>query len=215
MKRVIIGCEFSQIVCAAFLAIGCDAYSCDLLPTEGDPKRHFQCDIFELLEQEKFDLGIFHPPCTFITNAGVRHLHENVTSKNGVRAKIYGEARMKEMVKACEFFNKLANVNIPQIAIENPIPHMYARAYIGHYTQLIQPWQFGETKQKAICLWLKNLPKLVPTNIVGPPPRHKTIEQKRVWCEAHMMPDSKDRWKKRSRFFKGVSAGMAQQWGTI
>ena len=203
-KKVIVGCEFSQVVTKAFRAAGYKAYSCDILPCEGGhPKWHIQDDILNHLDKG-WDLGIFHPSCQFITNAGVRHLHENVTSKNGVRAKIYGKARFKEMEKACEFFNKLRNAPIPRICVENPIPHKYAKALIGKYDQLIQPYQFGHGETKATCLWLKNLPKLVPTNIV-------TGREHRI----HMMGPSKDRSKLRSIFFSGFGEAMASQWGPL
>lgn len=198
--RVLIACEFSGIVREAFRARGHDAWSCDILPTEQDGP-HYQCDVLEVLDKG-WDLMVAHPPCTFITNAGVRHLHEHVTSKNGVRAKIHGKERWKKMEEACEFFNELQNAPINKICIENPIPHKYARAIIGKYTQLIQPWQFGHGETKATCLWLKNLPKLVPTDIVeGRYPR------------VHLTPPGKDRWKKRSITYQGIADAFASQWG--
>lgn len=106
------------------------------------------------------------------------------------------------MREACEFFNKLASAPIDKICIENPIPHKYAKAIIGNYTQLIQPWQFGHGETKATCLWLKNLPKLVPTNIVDG-----------RYARIHKMGPSKDRWKERSKTFKGIADAMASQWG--
>lgn len=147
---------------------------------------------------------IGHPDCTYITNAGVRHLHENVTSKNGVRAKIYGKERWKKMEEACEFFLKLWNAPIPHICLENPIPHKYARAIIGKYTQIIQPWQFGHGETKATCLWLKNLPLLKPTNIVEG-------REHRI----HKMAPSKDRWKNRSRTFTGIAEAFSDQWSNL
>jgi hypothetical protein len=156
---------------------------------------------------------IAHPPCTYLTNAGVRHLHENVTSKNGVRAKVYGKARMIEMEKAARFFKSLLEADIPQICVENPIPHKYARAIIGDYNQIIQPWQFGHKETKATCLWLKGLSELKPTNIVGPPPKNLTPEEKRTWHRIHMTAPSKDRWKIRSTTYKGIGEAFANQWG--
>lgn len=210
--KVLVGCEFSGIVRQAFRDKGHDAWSCDILPAEDNSPFHYQCDIFEILDKD-WDLMVAHPPCTYLTNAGVRHLHEDVISKNGVRAKIYGKVRMALMEQAAKFFHALLNCRIPKVAIENPIPHKYAKAIIGSYQQIIQPWHFGEEQTKAVCLWLKNLPKLVPTNIVGPPPKKMTQEQKRKWHRVHYMPPSKNRSKERSRFFKGIAAGMADQWG--
>lgn len=213
--RVLIACEFSGTVRRAFRARGHDAWSCDLLPAEDGSEHHFQCDVMNVLNLEHgdWDLLIAHPPCTYLTNAGVRHLHENVVSKNGVRAKVHGKARMIEMKKGAEFFNVFLNCNVSKIAVENPIPHKYAKDIIGPYTQLIQPWHFGEKQTKAVCLWLKNLPKLVPTNIVGPPPRKMSKEEKRQWHRVHWMAPSEDRAKERSRFFDGIAKAMAEQWG--
>lgn len=209
--KVLIGCEFSQIVTKAFRDKGHEAYSCDIIDCDINPAWHIKDDVLNHLN-DGWDLAIFHPPCTFITNAGVRHLHENVSSKNGVKAKINGAARLHEMTKACIFFNKLANANIPKIAIENPIPHKYAKAYIGEYSQLIQPWQFGEKQSKAICLWLKGLPLLKPTNVVGPPPKNMTQEEKRSWHKVHYTSPGPNRAKERSRFFEGVAKAMVDQW---
>lgn len=209
--RVLVGCEFSGIVRQAFRDKGHDAWSCDILPAEDNSPFHYQCDVISLLN-EVWDLGIFHPPCTYLTNAGVRHLHENVASKNGVKAKIHGQARMREMEKACHFFNTLYNANIDKVCIENPIPHKYAKFYIGDYTQLLQPWQFGEKQTKAVCLWLRGLPKLKPTKIVGPPPKIMSPEEKRSWHKVHYMSPGKNRWKERSRFFHGIAKAMSEQW---
>lgn len=128
--RVLIGCEFSQIVTQAFRNRGHDAFSCDLLPTEGNPDWHIQDDVLKHL-YEDWDLGVFHPPCTYLTNAGVRHLYEHVVSSNGKHAAVYGFARWEEMRKSAEFFRQLLNADIPKICVENPIPHRYAIAEIG------------------------------------------------------------------------------------
>lgn len=186
--RVLVACEFSGTVRDAFRAAGHDAMSCDLLPTEV-PGPHHQGDVLELLERESFDLMVAHPPCTRITLAGVRWLHErNLWS---------------ELDEATAFFKALLNANVPRIAIENPIPHGHATKRIGRtYDQRIQPWQFGHGETKGICWWLKNLPPLVPTKVVDG-------REARV----HRMAPSATRWKERSRFFPGVAAAMADQWG--
>jgi hypothetical protein len=183
--RVLIGCEFSQIVTMAFRNRGHEAYSCDLLPTEGNPQWHFQEDIFEVLKKEKFDLGIFHPPCTHLAVSGARWFVEK-------RA----DGRQKQGI---DFFMRLVEAPIGKIAIENPIGIMstiYRRP-----DQIIQPYWFGDPYQKATCLWLKGLPKLKPTNIV------EGREQK-CWKE----PPSPDRWKNRSRTYQGIAEAMAEQW---
>lgn len=202
MGKVLVACEFSGIVRDAFIKLGHDAWSCDLLDTES-PGQHIKGDCLNELDKG-WDLMIAHPECTFLTNAGVRHLHEHVTSKNGKRAKISGPARWTAMYVACDFFNKLANANIPRICIENPIPHKYAREKIGKYTQIIQPWQFGHGETKATCLWLKNLPNLTPTLIVSE--RHP---------RCHLEPPGPNRWKNRSRTYTGIAEAMASQWGPL
>lgn len=197
--RVLIACEFSGIVRDAFIARGHDAWSCDLLPTE-KPGPHYDCDIRDI-NLGAFDLLIAHPPCTYLTNAGVRHLH-SVPSRRGTITKVHGEARWQAMCESAAFFNYLQNAPVERICVENPIPHRYAREIIGPYTQLIQPWQFGHGETKATCLWLKNLPKLQPTSIVdGRTPR------------VHHASPSPDRWKERSRTLAGIAAAMAEQWG--
>ena len=186
--RVIVGCEFSQVVTKAFRDRGHDAYSCDILPTEGNPKYHIQGDVLAIIN-DSWDLGIFHPPCTRLCNSGVRWLAERDL--------------WDEMEEAAEFFRAILNCNIPRFAVENPIPHKYAKQIIcWDYSQIIQPWMFGHPETKATCLWLKNLPLLQPTNVV------KGREQ-RVW----KMPPSQERSKERSRTYLGVAEAMATQWG--
>lgn len=197
--RVLVACEFSGRVRDAFIARGHDAISCDLLDTESVGP-HYKGDVLDIIN-DGWDLMIAHPPCTYITNAGVRHLH-SVPSRNGVLAKIHGINRWNEMYKACDFFNLLKNANIDKICIENPVPHKYARNLIGMYSQIIQPWQFGHGETKKTCLWLKNLPPLVPTNIVsGRVPK------------AHMTPGNKNQGKLRSITYQGIADAMAAQWG--
>lgn len=212
--NVLVACEFSGIVREAFRARGHNAISVDLLPSE-QPGPHFQMPIEQFLEGfdiESIDLLIAHPPCTYLTNAGVRHLHESVSSRNGIKAKVHGAARWEELKKAIEFFNLFKNLPVPRIAIENPIPHKYAKEGIGNYSQIIQPWQFGHKETKSTCLWLKNLPELVPTNIVGPPPKNMTSGEKRSWHRVHYTSPGINRGKERSRFFIGIAEAMADQW---
>lgn len=116
------------------------------------------------------------------------------------------------MNKAASFFKMLLNSPIPRIAVENPIPHKYAVEQIGRkYDQIIQPWQHGHEEMKATCLWLKNLPPLRPTNIVGPPPKDK--EERKKWARVHRASPGPDRWKERSRTLPGIAEAMADQWG--
>ena len=199
--KILIACEFSGIVREAFRLRGHDAWSCDFLPSEIEGQ-HIQDDVLNHLD-DGWDLMIAHPPCTYLTNAGVRHLYEHVKSRNGKQAAVHGEARWIELKKAGVFFRRLLEADIPLIAVENPIPHKYAVAEIGRkYDQLIQPWQFGHGETKATCLWLKNLPKLIPSNIVEGR-EHKI----------HKMPPSENRGKERSRTYQGIADSMASEWG--
>lgn len=195
MRRVIIGCEFSGTVRDEFAKAGWDAWSCDLLPSD-KPGNHIQGDVLAVLG-DGWDLGIFHPPCTYLTNSGVKHLYPD---SKGV-GEICGVARWLEMEKAAQFFNALRAAPIPKIAIENPTPHKYARFYIGRYQQRIQPWEFGVPETKGICLWLKNLPPLMAT----------IIETKRE-PRCHKMAPGPQRAHERSRFFPLVAKAMANQW---
>lgn len=182
--RVIVGCEFSQVVTRAFRDKGHEAYSCDLLPTEGNPAWHFQEDILELLKRERFDLAIFHPPCTHLAVSGARWFKE----------------KRDKQEAALSFVEALLYAPIEHIALENPVSIISSR--IRKPDQIIQPWQFGHGETKATCLWLKGLPKLIPTNIVEG-------REHRI----HRMPPSKDRWKERSRTLPGIAEAMAEQWG--
>ena len=187
--RVLIACEESQEVCKAFRAKGHEAYSSDIDECSGGhPEWHIKGDVLRLLHKTKWDLMIAHPPCTRLCNSGVMWLE---------RRNLWDE-----LVRAGEFFQDLKNANIPKICIENPIPHKYAKKYMGDYTQIIQPWQFGHGETKATCLWLKGLPKLKPTNIV------EGREQR-----LHRLPPSKDRAKLRSKTYLGIAKAMAEQWG--
>lgn len=183
--RVIVGCEFSQVVTRSFRDKGHEAYSCDLLPGEINNDWHFQCDIRDILN-DKWDLGIFHPPCTHLAVSGARWFKDKV----------------REQAEALDFVRLLLGANIPRIALENPVSIISSR--IRKPDQVIQPWMFGHGETKATCLWLKNLPKLQPTEIVEG-------REQRIW----KMPPSPDRWKLRSTTFEGIASAMAEQWGEL
>jgi len=182
--RVLVACEYSGRVRDAFLAIGHDAMSCDLLPTENEGP-HYEGDVRDVLDYP-WDLMIAHPPCTHLSVSGARH---------------FAEKRMRGGQQAgASFFMMLAKADIPRIAIENPVCVM--SSLWRKPDQVIQPWQFGHGETKATCLWLKNLPLLRATNIV------EGREQR-----IHRLPPSEDRWKLRSETFKGIADAMADQWG--
>lgn len=182
--RVLIACEYSATVREAFKLKGHYAMSCDLLPTER-PGEHYQGDVRDILN-EGWDLMIAHPPCTHLAVSGARWF------KNKAR----------EQAEALNFVRLLLGANIPRIALENPVSIISSR--IRKPDQVIQPWMFGHGETKATCLWLKNLPKLQPTNIVEG-------REGRIW----KMPPSPDRWKLRSTTFEGVARAMAEQWGEL
>lgn len=184
--RVLVACEFSGVVRDAFNYSGLhEAVSCDLLPTERYKWRHIQGDVRDYLTDD-WDLMIAHPPCTYLAVSGARWF------KN----------RLREQEEALEFVRALMNAPIPRIAIENPISVISSR--IRKPDQIIQPWMFGHGETKATCLWLKNLPPLKPTKIVGG----------RVPRVHHASPGP-DRWKERSRTLKGIAEAMADQWGRL
>jgi len=180
--RVLIACEYSGRVRDAFIRAGHDAISCDLLPTD-EPGPHYQGDVRDMIG-DGWDLMIAHPPCTHLAVSGARWFKDKLT----------------EQAEALDFVQMLMDAPIERIAIENPISIISSR--IRKPDQIIQPWQYGHGETKATCLWLKNLPKLTPTNIVEG-------REARV----HKMPPSPDRWKERSRTFVGIAAAMATQWG--
>jgi hypothetical protein len=190
--RVLVACEFSGIVRDAFIARGHDAWSCDLLPCEtGEP--HIEDDVWNHVD-EGWDLMIAHPPCTFLT-----------VSANKWMGHPRFPHRERDRADAIEFFMSLITAPIAKICVENPIGIMSTQ--YRKPDQIIQPWQFGHPETKATCLWLKGLPKLVPTNIVSLP--EKESERMRL----HYLPPSKNRWKERSRTFTGIAEAMAEQWG--
>ena len=180
--RVLVACEFSGIVRDAFIAAGHDAVSCDLLPSER-PGPHVQGDVRELLG-DGWDLMVAFPPCTHLAVSGAK----------------WFKFKRDLQAEALDFVRLLMGAPIPRIAVENPVSVISSQ--IRKPDQIVQPWMFGDGVQKTTCLWLTNLPRLVPTDIV------KGREQK-VWRE----PPSPDRWKIRSRTYLGFARAMATQWG--
>jgi hypothetical protein len=178
--RILVACEFSGIVRSAFADRGYDAWSCDLLPTE-IPGQHYQGNILDILTDD-WDMMISHPPCTYLTVSGAQWY-----------------SCTPEQDKAIDFVLQLLNAPIPHIALENPIGVLSTE--VEKPTQIIQPWQFGHGETKATCLWLKNLPKLTPTNIVDG----------RI-ARVHREPPGPNRWKNRSRTLPGIAQAMADQW---
>jgi hypothetical protein len=180
--RILIACEFSGVVREEFSKLGHDAWSCDLLPSEKEGK-HIQDDVLKHLN-DGWDMMIAFPPCTYLCSSGAR----------------WWKYRRKEQAEAIEFVKTLWNAPIPKVAIENPIGIL--STVWRKPDQVIQPWMFGHPETKATCLWLKNLPRLIPTKIVdGRYPR------------VHYESPGKDRWKRRSRTLLGIAKAMAIRWG--
>jgi hypothetical protein len=183
--RVLIACEYSARVRDAFRRCGHFAFSCDLLPCEGDSQWHLQQPVEEVLGNG-WDLMIAHPPCTHLAVSGSRHFHR----------------KQREQAEALDFVRLLMAAPIDRWCIENPVSIISSAITPPH--QIIQPWQFGHGETKATCLWLKNLPRLKPSNVVSGRE-----------AKVHRMPPGPDRWKERSRTYQGVAGAMAQQWGTV
>ncbi|MCP4638869.1 MAG: hypothetical protein GY851_00475 [bacterium] len=195
--KVLVACEFSGIVRDAFRARGHDAWSCDILPCEASEEWHYRADVKHVLPIG-WDLMIAHPPCTYLTNAGVCWLHRD-------------PQRWGDMAEGAAFFKELMDADIPQIAVENPIMHKYAVEIIGRrQDQVVQPWMFGHLEKKATCLWLKNLPQLVPTSdLKADTDALPKNQQQRL----HYLPPGPNRARERSRTYTGIARAMAEQWG--
>jgi len=182
--KVLIACEYSGRVRDAFLRHGHHAMSCDLLPTEVDGP-HYEGPVEDVL-YEGWDLMVAHPPCTHLAVSGSRHFSEKIA-----------DGRQQQ---ALDFVRLLMDAPINRWCIENPVSVISSA--IRPPDQIIQPWQYGHGEVKATCFWLKNLPRLKSTDYVeGREPR------------VHMMPPGPNRWKERSRTFKGVAQAMGDQWG--
>lgn len=197
--RVLVACEYSGAVRDAFIAQGHDAMSCDLLPTDR-PGPHYMGSVMDVLG-DGWDMMVAHPPCTYLTNSGVCHLHTDPD-------------RWAMLDEGAAFFKALLNAPIPRICIENPIMHGYAKARIGgvKQSQVIQPWMFGHMEQKATCLWLKGLPLLTPTNNVKAAMMNLPANERQRMFH---LPPSPDRWKLRSTTYAGIANAMAEQWGGV
>jgi len=197
--KILVACEFSGVVREAFALEGHDAWSCDMLPTEAEG-RHIQGDVLKIIN-DGWDLMIAHPPCTHIAVSGARHFKEKIA-----------DGRQQE---AIDFFMALANCDITKIAIENPVCIMSTRW--RKPDQIIQPYEHGHKAKKTTCLWLKNLPKLNPTNIVEPDLvsyKKKDGSGYTTFSKDYMLQGpSKKRGKNRSRTYQGIADAMAEQWG--
>lgn len=217
--RVLVGCECSGVVREAFRALGHDAWSCDIAPADDDSPYHLQCDVFEVMARQ-WDLGIFHPPCTHIAVSGAAWFRQKIA-----------DGRQRQGI---DFFMRVVreSEHMPRVAIENPVCIM-SRIW-RKPDQIIQPWQFGHRESKATCLWLRGLPKLVPTKIMEPlwkkcpdgsdwtttagkreslaHARPKMRWDNQTASGQNRLPPSADRAKLRSRTYEGIASAMAAQW---
>lgn len=205
----LIGCEESQAVTKELRKLGYNAYSCDLLPSSGGrPEWHLQMDVFKAINGgelttesgetifiDNWHMGIFFPTCTYLTISANKWYKDQPERKSGT---LVGQARRDAREEAIDFVLRLYNCKIEKIAIENPIGVLSSRW--RKPDQVIQPWMFGHGETKATCLWLKNLPKLEPTDIVDG-------REQRI----HLMSPSKDRAKLRSKTFSGIAKAIAEQ----
>jgi hypothetical protein len=205
--KVLVACEYSGVVRDAFIRQGHDAISCDLLPTDS-PGPHYQKDIREVLQEDPdWDLMIAHPPCTYLAVSGMHW------TTRGLRDKKLTE-------DALDFVKYLMSRPIKRIAIENPISIISTR--IRKPDQIIHPYEYGEDVSKTTCLWLSNLPKLVPTTYIEPriviTPSGKEAKRWGNQCDNYgqdRLPPSVDRWKLRSKTYLGIAEAFATQWGSL
>ena len=200
---VLIACESSGALRDKCLDNGILAFSVDLENADGKHKNfHIKGDVFKAYEilSQLFEIKMMigHPPCTYLTNSGVGHLWNEKESTETCKR---GFDRYKAMIDGANFFNDLRALPIKYKAMENPIPHKYAKAIIGKYDMLTQPYHHGHNESKATCFWLDNLPPLFKTKVV-----------KNEGSKMHKLPPSKDRWKLRSKTFDGIAEAMLNQW---
>ena len=212
--KILVACEESQAITKEFRALGHEAYSCDILPCSGGhPEWHLQGDVFGFIDQG-WDLMVAHPPCTYLSVSGARHLYNKDGSKN--------LERHKNQREALDFVEKLMSCDIPRIAIENPVSVISSQ--IRKPDQIVQPWMFGDSASKTTCLWLKNLPKLVATNVVEKGEFKEWIDKKSgkkkrqaTWYYDALInaKTPEERRSLRSKTFKGIAQAIASQWGNL
>lgn len=220
--KILVACEESQAVTIELRKLGHEAYSCDIIKCSGGhPEWHIRGDALMIINPNifgdidfftddqkehivrgKWDMIIAHPPCTYLSNAGARHLWKGHQ---------LNQERYKKGLEAKAVFMDFFNADCPRIAIENPIPSKVFE--LPKYTQTVQPYEYGHPFTKKTCFWLKGLDPLKPTNVVVP---------ERTWCpsgsyshkhgEKHRGMFTKDRARNRSKTFPGIARAMAEQW---
>lgn len=201
--KILVGCEESQEVTKAFRSLGFEAYSCDLQDCSGGcPEWHLKMDLFDAINLVKPTLGIFHPPCTYMSRAGARWMYPKAGEISNERLRLAMDAK--------DFFVKCLNSEIKYVAVENPLPLKIVQ--LPKETQVIQPYEYGHGYSKRTHLWLKNLPNLIPTNILDtyiPYLPSNTGGAKRGQKYMYKNITQKDS----SKTFTGIAEAMAKQWG--
>jgi len=214
MKEILIACEESQAITKAFRELGYNAYSCDLLPSSGGhPEWHIKGDAIAEAYSGKYDMMIAHPPCTYLAVSGARWLYNKDGSRN--------EERWQNQAEALNFVRDLMTAPIKHIAIENPISVISSQ--IRKPDQIVHPYMFGDKASKSTCLWLKNLPKLTPTDIVEKGEfiefigkNGKKKRQAKWYYEALAKAKTpEERRTLRSKTFQGMAEAIAQQWSCV
>lgn len=215
--RVLIACEFSGIVRRAFAALGYDAWSCDLRRAEDGSNRHYTGDVRDILHDGWDMLIVAHPPCTRLCNSGARWLTAPPPGRSL-------SDMWAELDEGAALFSTLWNAPVPRVAVENPVMHKHAKARITGYrppAQSVQPWEYGEWETKRTCLWLRGLPLLVPHYSTLPHARRgmgladDAMPAANVHRHTGWGAKGADRAMNRSRFFPGIAAAMADQWGNL
>lgn len=210
IMRILVGCELSQTITIAFRAKGHEAFSCDLKQsTGGVPEWHLKGNVFDYVSQE-WDMGIFSPPCTYLTVTANKWLKDQPKRKSGA---LVGKERRLAKADAYEFFMACWNFPIKKMCLENPIGVM--SSLWRKPDQIINPWQFGHKEPKKTCLWLRGLPLLKHTKIVDPE-YHITKSGKRLpkwYAYADKSKGQEYRADIRSKTFEGIAKAMAEQWG--
>lgn len=220
MKKILIACEESQTITKEFRNLGYEAFSCDLLPCSGGhPEWHLQCDVFNIIN-DGWDLMIAHPPCTFLAGSSVQwlsHPDDKGLPFDERRPHPKYPNRRQDMLDSVEFVKALYNSNIEKVAIENPVGLLSSRWQKPN--QIIQPYMFGDEATKTTCLWLKNLPLLLPTNVVDKGERTVFASGKshpKWYADALKNAKTKEeRQQLRSKTFPGIASAIANQWSKV
>lgn len=205
--KILVGCETSGVLRNEFLALGHDAWSCDLLPADDRSNRHIVCDIRDILDDGWDMLAVMHPPCTRLCNSGVRWL--TAPPKGKTLAEMWAD-----LDTGAALFSACWNAPIERVVVENPVMHKHAKTRITNYqppAQIVQPWWFGDAAFKATGLYIRGVKPLVATDKLEPP--KPGTEAHKQWSAVHRATPGPERWKIRSKTFPGIAKAIAFQMG--